>query len=65
MPHEYTPQAFRPNKHKPSVALGPFGQYYQARGYDAHEHFHIKSAATWDEAFRTAYQWATEGYPEP
>lgn len=60
----YIPQAHRPNPRKPSVAMGIFG-FYQARGYDAHNHLHVKSEATWADAFKLAHQWATEGYPAP
>jgi hypothetical protein len=61
---DYLPQCHRPNKYKPSVARGLYGAY-QARGYDRQEHFHVKSGATWAEAYATALQWAREGYPEP
>jgi hypothetical protein len=65
MNQHFVPQAFRPNRHKPSVVLGPFGDRWQARGYDSHEHFHVKTCGTWLEALATAVQWAREGYPAP
>ena len=65
MRRNYGPQAHRPNRHKPSVVMSPFSTHWQARGYDANEHFHVATVETWAEALGIALQWAQEGYPEP